>query len=64
VVAEGVETDIEANMAREAGVDMLQGYLIGRPHGELSEGRLPEGETAPVSSCAPTHTYAHISAMP
>ena len=64
VVAEGVETDIEATMAREAGVDMLQGYLIGRPLGTLSEGRLPEGATAPVSSCASTHTYAHISAMP
>ena len=28
-------------IARDAGVDMLQGYLIGRPRGELSEGRLP-----------------------
>jgi EAL domain-containing protein (putative c-di-GMP-specific phosphodiesterase class I) len=41
VVAEGVETEDEAQIARDAGVDMLQGYLIGRPHGELSEGRLP-----------------------
>ena len=36
-----VETEDDAQIARDAGVDMLQGYLIGRPHGELSEGRLP-----------------------
>ena len=40
-MAEGVKTEDEAQIARDAGVDMLQGYLIGRPRGELSEGRLP-----------------------
>ena len=31
VVAEGVETSLEANLLRRAGCDFLQGYLFGKP---------------------------------
>ena len=31
LVAEGVETDEEANVLRSLGVDLAQGYLFGRP---------------------------------
>jgi EAL domain-containing protein (putative c-di-GMP-specific phosphodiesterase class I) len=30
-VAEGVETEVHANILRELGCDVLQGYLIHRP---------------------------------
>src|SRR5690606_27108627 len=31
VTAEGVETDSQARTLKEAGCDLLQGYLVGRP---------------------------------
>jgi EAL domain-containing protein (putative c-di-GMP-specific phosphodiesterase class I) len=31
LVAEGVETEQEANALRDLGVDLAQGYLFGRP---------------------------------
>ena len=36
VVAEGVETEAEAQALRDAGVQMLQGFLFGMPETELS----------------------------
>ena len=31
ITAEGVETEQQADLLRDAGVDLLQGYLFGRP---------------------------------
>ena len=47
VVAEGVETEIQAASLREAGCQVLQGYLIGRPrpiahYGNLTSGIRPD----------------------
>lgn len=39
VTAEGIETDAQARFAREAGCELLQGYLIGKP---MSLARLRE----------------------
>lgn len=32
VVAEGIETQAQAHLAADAGVDLMQGYFFGRPH--------------------------------
>lgn len=41
VIAEGIETVSEYTLLREMGVDMGQGYAIGKPSGTLSKGIIP-----------------------
>ncbi len=37
IVAEGIERDVELEVARELGIPYAQGYLLGRPVGTVSE---------------------------
>ncbi len=54
VVAEGIETERQAEITREIGVDLLQGYLFGRPLplADLKAylNRCPGEDSAPVAA--------------
>ena len=41
VIAEGIETVSEYTLLREMGIDLGQGYAIGKPSGTLSKGIIP-----------------------
>lgn len=47
VTAEGIETEMQASFAREAGCELLQGYLIGKP---MSLDQLSERLEGPLSA--------------
>ncbi len=42
MVAEGIETPQELRVLRDLGIELGQGYLLGRPQAELSDALLPE----------------------
>jgi len=46
VLAEGIETRAQLECMRDIGVDLFQGFLLGRPG--------PEAVTAPLGSCSPS----------
>jgi EAL domain-containing protein (putative c-di-GMP-specific phosphodiesterase class I) len=53
-LAEGVETDAEAEVCRLMGFQLVQGYLTGRP--ELVDGAAPSVQSAPRADGAPSPT--------
>jgi EAL domain-containing protein (putative c-di-GMP-specific phosphodiesterase class I) len=56
-VAEGVETQAQAEMVREAGVTVVQGYLIARPTPEAELASLMQRLEVDVDpSALPTHS--------
>ena len=67
IAAEGVETEEQAALLRNAGVDLLQGYLFGRP-ARLSElrfaARPPIAAMAAQTAPAPEYYAPQLSVQP
>lgn len=63
VISEGIETHAHWQIATEAKVDMIQGYLFSRPHSELQEHLIPltmYEKHLPIRNSSPVQASASL----